>query len=174
MGLTRAADLSPRDVEALQAALSLAHQGWAGCDQAIRRHGDVRPFTRIRAGERSRIHSFWRLFVRHGLPVPPIPRGEPIQAPDSLAEACNQAGEQERLRLRRLRQLVSLVQDEELQAALRGQLEASEARHLLAYERCGQCRNTQTGGCPDGPSRPASAPPRRCVARSHQDWLWTE
>lgn len=172
--VVRVSALSPREVEALQAALDLAHQSWASCDQLIHEHGEVRPFTRIRAGERRRVHGFWRLFVRHGLPVPPVPRGEPIQVSDSLAEACNQGSEQERSRLRRVRQLVSLVQDEELQAALRDQIEASEARYLPAYERCGQCSNTQGGGCPDGPSRPASAPPRRCVARSHQDWLWTE
>lgn len=164
--------LMPREVETLQSALDLAYQGWATADQVIRQHGEMRPFTRIRAAERGRIQKLWRLFVIHGLPIPPNPRTGGIESSGSLVEACAQALELEQARLRRCNQLLNCTGLAPLRQALQDQLEASEQRHLPAYGRCGQCRNTQAGGCPDGPSRPASAPPRRCVARSHQDWLW--
>lgn len=164
--------LMPREVEALQCALDLAYQGWAGCDQVIRRHGEVRPFSRIRDAERRRIQQFWRLFISHGLPIPKNPWVGQIPSAESLPEACADALERERARLRRCGQLLAGADQEELRCALHELAEASETRHLPAYERCGQCRNTAGGGCPDGPSRPASAPPRRCVARTHQDWLW--
>lgn len=166
--------LTPREVEALQAALDLAYQGWAAADQVIRVHGEVRPFSRIRAAERARIHQLWKLFVGHGLPIPPNPWSCQIPAPDSLVEACAQALEQEQARIRRYRQLLACTDQQTLRHAFSSQRQASEDRHLPALERCGQCRNTLSGGCPDGPSRPPSAPPRRCVARPHQDWLWAE
>lgn len=166
--------LTPREVEALQCALDLAYQGWASADQVIREHGEVRPFSRIRSVERSRIHQLWRLFVAHGLPIPPNPWTGGIGTPASLVNACGQALEQEQARQKRYGQLLACTDQEELRQVFRAQAEASEQRHGPAYGRCGQCRNTQAGGCPDGPSRPASAPPRRCVARAHQDWLWTE
>jgi hypothetical protein len=166
--------LMPREVEALQCALDLAYQGWAATDQVIRVHGEVRPFSRIRAAEQARIHLLWKLFVAQGLPIPPSPWTGLIPAPDSLVEACGQALEQERSRLSRYRQLLGCTEQETLRQAFSSQLEASERRHLPALERCGQCRNTLAGGCLDGPSRPTSAPPRRCVARAHQDWLWVE
>jgi hypothetical protein len=164
--------LSPRDVEAIHSALDLAYQGWASCDQVIRRHGEVRPFSRIREAERRHIHELWRLFIVHGLPIPTNPRGVVMPVPDSLPEACGMALEQERTRLQRCRQLLAVAEGQQLQTGFRSLAEAREARYLPAYERCGQCINTQAGGCPDGPSRPASAPPRRCLARSHQDWQW--
>jgi hypothetical protein len=166
--------LTPREVEALQCALDLAYQGWATADQVIRQYGKVRPFSRIRAAEQGRIHQLWRLFVAHGLPIPPNPWTGGVNSPASLADACGQALEQEQARLKRYGQLLVCTDQEELRQVFRAQAEASELRHGPAYGRCGQCRNTQSGGCPDGPSRPPSAPPRRCVARSHQDWLWTE
>jgi len=164
--------LMPRELEALQCALDLAYQGWASCDQVIRRHGEVRPFSRIRDAERRRIHQLWRLFISHGLPIPENPWAGAIPSAESLPAACAQALEQERTRLRCCAQLLAGVDREDLRAVLSDLAEASEVRHLPAFERCGQCRNIAAGGCPDGPSRPASAPPRRCVARTHQDWLW--
>lgn len=164
--------LMPREVDALQCALDLTYQGWASCDQVIRRHGAVRPFSRIKVAELRRIHQLRRLFITHGLPIPANPWAGRMPLAESLAGAYAQAVEQERARLRCGRQLLAGVDRVDLRSALSDLVEASEARHLPAFERCGQCRNTAAGGCPDGPSRPASAPPRRCVARTHQDWLW--
>lgn len=165
---------SPKEMEALQAVRDLAHQGLACCEQVIRRHGEVRPFTRIRARERQRIRKLERLLSLHGLPTPECCLKDAIPVMASLQEACKLALEQEQTRLRRCRQLVSVLTTEPLKTACRDLIEAGERRDLPAYECCGQCRNTHAGGCLDGASRPPSAPPRRCVARSHQDWLWSE
>lgn len=164
----------PREMEALQATLELAHQRWACCDQVIRRHAAVRPFTRIRARERQRIRELERLLGLHGRSMPERCLEDAMPLTASLQEACKLALEQEQTRLRRCRQLVSVLTTEPLKTACRDVIESGERRDLPAYERCGQCRNTLAGGCLDGASRPPSAPPRRCVARSHQDWLWSE
>lgn len=79
----------------------------------------------------------------------------------------------EQHRLKRLRQLLQQSNQDDLHSCLSQSIRAIEQQHLPALARCGGCRNTLAGGCPDGPQRPASAPPRRCVARIEQDWLWT-
>ncbi len=108
----------------------------------IRQYGTVRPCSRIHAAERGRIHQLWRLFVAHGLPIPPNPWTGGVNSPASLADACGQALEQEQARLKRYGQLLVCTDQEELRQVFRAQAEASEQRHGPAYGRC---------GCPDGP-----------------------
>lgn len=166
--------LTPREIEALHHALALAQRSRGFCEQVIRTHGAVRPFSRIGEAERLHIQALRRLLYLHALPLPAA-RFSPVvpqAAVATVAGACAIGVEQETARQHRLAQLLASTANDDLRALLRQMVRASELRHLPAYGRCGQCRNTATGGCPDGPSRPPSAPPRRCGARSHQDWLW--
>ncbi|MCS5705652.1 hypothetical protein NZK27_05545 [Synechococcus sp. FGCU-3] len=166
--------ITPREAEALRDALELAQQSRAFCERVIRDHGLVRPFSRIREAERLRIQALRRLLYVYGLAFSAIQREAAGPATASLTEACTWAAEQEAGRQRRIAQLLGSTTNEHLQVALSSMLSASELRYLPAYARCGQCRNTAAGGCPDGPNRSPDAPPRRCVARAHQDWLWIE
>ena len=166
--------LTPREIEALCHALDLAQQSRAFCERVIQEHGDVRPFSRIRDEERLRIQALRRLLYVQGLSCPAIPRAAAGPAVASLAEACALGAEWELARQHRMPQLLASITNEHLQAALRPMVDATEQQYLPAYLRCGKCLNTAAGGCPDGSSRPVTAPPRRCVARSHQDWLWAD
>lgn len=166
--------LTDQEIQALRDALDAAYQSWAACDGVIQRHGLVRPFGRIRLAEAQHIQKLWRLLLHQALPVPPNPwQGRPGADELSLAEACLAGSRRERSRQSLLTQLLQEVSSPSLRRLLEAGHQLSVQRQLPAYERCGHCGNTAAGGCPGGVLRPATAPPRRCTAHRHQDWLWS-
>ena len=172
-GASSAPTLTARDREAFQLASSLCDTTLAMCHQVIERHGPIRPFTRIHTHEQQRLRQWRRLLLIHTIPLPGEHIHQVTSAQESLPISCTKALHWEQQRLQRLRQLLQQSNQDDLHSCLSQSIRAIEQQHLPALARCGGCRNTLAGGCPDGPQRPASAPPRRCVARIEQDWLWT-
>lgn len=128
--------LTVQETNALLEALDDEHKAWATYDQVIRDFGLVRPFVNIRGSERRHIAALTRLFEKHGLVAPPnlwvgvTPRFADVRT----ACAAAVAGEIDNINLHT--RLLALVKAADVRAVLERLRDASQFRHLPAFQRC--------------------------------------
>ena len=128
--------LSETEVKALHEALDDEYRAWATYDQVIADFGVVRPFSNIRDAEQRHIDALRVLFDRYGIPMPPNPWRGKVASYGSLAEACaaGVAAEIENAAL--YDRLLVSTQRADILTVFRRLQEASQQRHLPAFERC--------------------------------------
>jgi hypothetical protein len=129
-------DLSESEVEALQKALDDEYKAWATYEQVIADFGAVRPFTQIQKAEESHIDALVRLFDRYGLEVPANEYVGSLPSFDTLAEACAAGVQAEIDNAALYDQLFDGVENPELIRVFTSLQQASQTKHLPAFERC--------------------------------------
>jgi len=140
--------LNESEINALNEALDDEYRAWATYDQVIRDFGEVRPFINIRDAEARHIGALRSLFVSYGLPFPENPWHDKVPHYRNLREACTAgiAAEIENSKLYN-RLLVSTGRPDIL-TVFRNLREASQHRHLKAFERCVErCYKGQQSCC---------------------------
>ncbi len=141
-----ASPLSTAEVEALLEALDDEYRAWATYDQVIADFGPERPFINIRDAEARHIQALLPLFERYGIPVPNNPwRGQIPHYPD-LQSACaaGVTAEIENAALYdRLNAATTRPDILDVFARLR---DASQQRHLPAFQRCANRRGGDGAG----------------------------
>jgi len=128
--------LDESEISALHAALDDEYQAWATYDQVIRDFGLVRPFSNIRDAEARHIDALLGLFERYGVPVPTNPWPGRVERYPSLHEACVAAVAAEIANAALYQRLLASTTRPDILAVFGNLQEASQQRHLRAFQRC--------------------------------------
>ena len=131
-------DLTETEIHALQEALDDEYLAWATYDQVITDFGEVRPFINIREAEARHIEALLGLFACYGLTVPENTWPGKVTRYASLQEACEAGVAAEIANGEMYERLLQATRRPDILAVLRNLQEASQQRHLKAFERCTQ------------------------------------
>lgn len=131
-------DLTKNEINALSEALDDEYVAWATYDQVIADFGAAPPFSNIRDAEARHIEALHSLYMFYGLPIPanPWPGKTPRYA--SLQEACEAGAAAEVANGELYDRLLAATDHPDILAVFRNLQEASQKRHLPAFERCAQ------------------------------------
>jgi hypothetical protein len=124
-------------------ALSDERKAEATYAAVIERFGPVRPFTNIISAEQRHSLAIERQMGRLGIPVPANEMEGTMDAPTSLAAACEQAVEAEIENIALYDRLIPMIRDEAVAVVFRNLQAASRDNHLPAFRRC---RERDLGG----------------------------
>jgi hypothetical protein len=133
---TSANDLSESEIQALSMALDDEYRAWAVYDQVIADLGAVQPFTSIQKAEEAHIAALVTLFDRYGLDVPANDYVGTIPTFDTWAGACETGVQAELDNAGLYDQLLSMVDNPDIVQVFTSLQQASQTRHLPAFERC--------------------------------------
>ncbi|MDA8255437.1 MAG: DUF2202 domain-containing protein [Betaproteobacteria bacterium] len=138
--------LTETEICALNEALDDEYRAWATYDQVIADFGEAPPFSNIREAEARHIEALSTLFVRYGLPIPANPWPGKVMRYASLQEACEAGVAAEIANGEMYDRLLGATQRPDILTVLRTLQEASQQRHLAAFQRCAQRPATGGGG----------------------------
>jgi len=130
--------LSGAEIHALNEALDDEYRAWATYDQVIADFGEVPPFNNIREAEARHIEALCTLFARYGLPVPENRWPGRVARYASLQAACEAGVAAEIANGELYERLLGATQRSDILTVLRNLQEASQQRHLSAFQRCAQ------------------------------------
>ena len=130
--------LNESEIRALHEALDDEYRAWATYDQVIRNFGDARPFSNIREAEARHIEALCALFVAYGLPIPSNPWPGKVTRYSSLLAACEAGVAAEVVNGEMYERLLGATARPDILAVFRNLQEASQQRHLPAFQRCAQ------------------------------------
>jgi hypothetical protein len=130
--------LTNAEIEALREALDDEYRAWATYDQVIADFGEVPPFSHIRAAEARHIDALQILFARYGVTVPENPWPGRVARYGSLQEACAAGVAAEIDNAALYERLLAATQRPDIRVVFRNLQEASQQRHVRAFERCAQ------------------------------------
>ena len=128
----------PRSVQdALAAALADEYKARATYEAIIGQYGAVRPFSMIIRAEEMHISSFKALFDKYGIAVPADATGA-IQVPPSIAAACaaGVAAKTANAALYDTQLIPAASAYPDIISVFTNLRDASQTRHLPAFERC--------------------------------------
>lgn len=140
--------LSEPEIRALHEALDDEYHAWSIYDQVIRDFGEVPPFINIRDAEARHAEALSALFARYALSVPENPWPGKVERYPSLQAACAAAVAAEIANGEMYERLLASTRRPDILAVLRNLQEASQQRHLPAFQRYAQ--GTAGGGCGQG------------------------
>ncbi len=131
-------DLTKNEIHALGEALDDEYGAWATYDQVIADFGAAPPFSNIRDAEARHIEALHSLYMLYGLPIPANlwPGKTPRYA--SLQEACEAGVAAEVANGELYDRLFAATERPDILAVFRNLQNASQKRHLPAFERCAQ------------------------------------
>jgi hypothetical protein len=138
-------ELTEPEVYALHEALDDEYRAWATYDQVMCDFGDAPPFSNIRDAEARHIEALRVLYVRYGLPVPENPWPGKVERFASVREACEAGVTAEIANGALYERLLASTQRPDILAVFRNLQEASQQRHLQAFQRCAE-RGFGSGG----------------------------
>ena len=138
-------ELTDIEIRVLHEALDDEYHAWAVYDQVIADFGEARPFINIRQAEARHIESLLGLFARYALPVPSNPWPGKVERYASLQAACEAGVTAEIANGEMYERLLGQTQRIDILTVLRHLQEASQQRHLAAFQRCAQ-RGAAGGG----------------------------
>ncbi|HSM22057.1 MAG TPA: hypothetical protein VK876_07600 [Rubrivivax sp.] len=128
--------LTAAEVQTLHEAMDDEYHAWASYDQVISDFGPVRPFAPIRDAEARHALALSDLFVRYGLPVPANTWHGRVARHASLQAACEAAVAAEVANAEMYERLLATTERPDILAVLRKLQQASQQRHLPAFQRC--------------------------------------
>ncbi len=143
--------LVDREVRVLREALDDEYLAWATYDQVLVDFGEVRPFSNIREAEARHVQALLGLFERYGLAVPTNPWPGRVAHYPSLQAACEAGVAAEIANGEMYERLLGQTQRDDILRVLRNLQEASQQRHLPAFQRC--ARRGARRGTGGGPQR---------------------
>lgn len=129
-------DLSESEEEALRLALDDEYKAWSVYEQVIADFGAVRPFTSVQGTEENHIAALVTPFERYGLNVPGNEWPGDVPTFDTLVEACAAGVQAEIDNAALYDELFSMVDNADIIRVFAALQEASQTKHLLAFERC--------------------------------------
>jgi hypothetical protein len=136
------------DARVLEEALDDEYRAWATYDQVIRDFGPVLPFTRILAAEERHIDALRTLFEGYAFPVPKNPWPGNVPRYTSLHEASKAGVAAEIANGAMYERLLAAIQRQDILRVLRNLRDASQQRHLPAFQRFVKRLVDATGGHP--------------------------
>jgi hypothetical protein len=131
-------ELTKPEIDALNEALDDEYRAWTTYDQVIADFGAVRPFRNIRDAESRHIEALCALYIRYGLSIPENPWPRKVERYASLQEACAAGVAAEIANGAMYERLIAATRRPDMLAVLRNLQEASQQRHLPAFQRAAQ------------------------------------
>lgn len=131
-------NLTATEITALNEALDDEYRSFATYDQVLSDFGEVRPFSNIREAESRHIEALCVLFARYGLPVPENPWTGKVDRYASLQAACEAGVAAEIANAEIYERLLQATERPDVLTVFRNLRDASQQRHLPAFERCAQ------------------------------------
>lgn len=128
--------LTETEIRALNEALDDEYRSFATYDQVLADFGEVRPFNNIREAESRHIEALCVLFARYGLPVPENPWPGKVDRYASLQAACEAGVTAEMANAEIYERLLQSTERPDILTVFRNLRDASQQRHLPAFERC--------------------------------------
>lgn len=105
----------------------------------IKKFGEVSPFINIVQAEKKHEEHLIPLFQKYGVAIPPNDEeGKEIKVPESIADACKQGAEAEKINLEMYNRLLIFVKEQDIRDVFTWLRDASQNNHLPAFERCKQ------------------------------------
>lgn len=138
-------ELTETEISALYEALDDEYRAWATYDQVIADFGDERPFTNIREAEGRHIEALCTLFERYELSIPTNPWPGKVTRYPTLQAACEAGVTAEIANGEMYERLLAATEKAEIRTVLRHLQEASQQRHLVAFQRCAQGSSNEPG-----------------------------
>ncbi|MDA8363738.1 MAG: DUF2202 domain-containing protein [Gammaproteobacteria bacterium] len=129
-------ELTKDESRALHEALDDEYRAWATYDQVLADFGACRPFHHIRDAEGRHIDALAALFVRYGLALPPNPWIGKVPHFANAREACEAGVAAEITNGEMYERLLGATIHPDILAVFRRLQEASQRRHLPAFQRC--------------------------------------
>ena len=129
-------ELNKTELDALNEALEDEYQAWATYDQVISDFGEVRPFINIRDAEARHIQALLSLFNSYGITVPRNNWPGRVTQYKTLLEACKAGVTAEIENGQMYDRLLKSTDKSDILTVLRNLQEASQQRHLAAFQRC--------------------------------------
>lgn len=131
-------ELTDNEIRALHEALDDEYHAWTTYDQVIADFGAAAPFSNIRDAEARHIEALHTLYTLYGLSIPanPWPGKTPRYA--SLLEACAAGVAAEIANGEMYERLLATTDRPDILIVFRNLSEASQQRHLPAFQRCAQ------------------------------------
>ncbi|MFA5924656.1 MAG: DUF2202 domain-containing protein [Methylococcaceae bacterium] len=131
-------NLTATEITALKEVLDDEYRSLAIYDQVLADFGEVRPFSNIREAESRHIEALCVLFARYGLPVPENPWTGKVDRYASLQAACEAGVTAEIANAEIYERLLQATERPDILTVFRNLRDASQQRHLPAFERCAQ------------------------------------
>lgn len=128
--------LSENEIQLLHEALDDEYMAFSTYDQVISDFGEVRPFINIRDAEGRHIEALCSLFREYGLPIPENTWPGRVERYPTVQAACKAAVSAEIANGEMYERLLAMTLRPEILGVLRNLQEASQQRHLPAFERC--------------------------------------
>lgn len=152
-----------KTIEALREALDDEYRARATYQKVIEAFGPVRPFVNIVEAEDRHAQALLALFAQFGVEPPPDKWAGQVDVPASLLEACQAGVEAEIENEAMYERLLRQTEHPDVLAVMRRLQEASQERHLPAFQRC----LARIGGADEAPrpAGPGSGAPRRSRVR---------
>ncbi|MBB4285312.1 ferritin-like domain-containing protein [Roseospira goensis] len=121
---------------ALEDALDDEYRAEAVYEAAIAAFGPVRPFVQIVEAERRHVDALLQLFERYGFEPPPNRWRGRVDRPTDMRDACQAAARAEQDSAALYDRLIASVTEDDVRAVFARLRDASQVRHLPAFERC--------------------------------------
>ena len=131
-------NLTETEIHALNEALDDEYRSFATYDQVLADFGEVPPFSNIREAEGRHIEALCVMFTRYELPVPENPWLGKVERYASLQEACEAGIAAEIANGEIYERLLRTTERSDILRVFHNLQEASQKRHLPAFQRCAQ------------------------------------
>lgn len=131
-------ELSSDVKAALDEAINDEYKALSTYQAVIAKFGAIRPFSMIKGAEEQHIASLKAIYDKYGLEIPENNWPDKITAPSTLQEAC-QIGVDAEIANASLYEeslLPAVKEHEDITAVFTNLMNASEQKHLPAFERC--------------------------------------
>jgi hypothetical protein len=131
-------ELTSEAKAALEKAIDDEYKALSAYESVIKKFGSVRPFSMIKGAEEQHIASLKNLFDKYGLKVPVNTWTNKIAIPTTLQESCQIGVDAEiaNAALYRGELLPAVTGYEDITIVFTNLMNASEQKHLPAFERC--------------------------------------
>lgn len=123
------------DVEALHEAIQDEYKAEAMYEAVVAKFGSVKPFSNIIKAEDRHSTAIARVLEAHGQPVP-TPAPYKPEVPATISEACALGVTAEKANVALYDSLMQLAQSEDTRRVFSSNSDASQYRHLPAFEQC--------------------------------------
>lgn len=133
-----AGELSDDVKEALDEAINDEYKALSTYEAVIDKFGAIRPFSMIKGAEEQHIASLKAVYDKYGLTVPENTWTTKVSTPATLQEACQIGVDAEIANAKLYKvQLIPMVENyEDIVGVFTVLMDASEQKHLPAFEKC--------------------------------------
>ena len=124
--------------EALDEAINDEYKALSTYEAVVANLGMVRPFSMIMGAEEQHIASLKAIYDKYGLEIPANTWPSKVSAPETLKEACQVGVDAEiaNANLYRNELLPAVSEHEDITLVFTNLMNASQEKHLPAFERC--------------------------------------